>query len=239
MALPNVRTAFSGFRIAHVSDCHFRRWDDVTEAAQDILLSLQYDLLVATGDFGGGPRHAAKAAALFVRFFEPLTRRGPVYAVWGNHDAELAEALQNIPLEVLNNRAVSIERSGGVLHVAGVDQRGPGSEDLAAALQSHNNGEPTILLAHYPSTVHRLQAGSVDLVLCGHTHGGQIRLPGIGCLWTNDRIARRLARGLHRVAGTRLFVTAGIGVSSPVRVRVNCPPEVAVLTLQPVGPSAP
>lgn len=208
----------------------------MTEAAQNILLSLEYDLLVATGDFGSRPRHAAKAAAMFVRFFEPLARRGPVYAVWGNHDAELVDALRNIPVEVLNNRAVSIERSGGVLRVAGVDQRGPGSENLAAALQARREDEPTILLAHYPSTVYRLPAGCVDLVLCGHTHGGQIRLPGIGCLWTNDRIARRLSRGLHRVADTWLFVTAGIGVSSPVRVRVNCPPEVAVLTLKPVGP---
>ncbi|MFH1110714.1 MAG: hypothetical protein V1790_16175, partial [Planctomycetota bacterium] len=86
-------------------------------------------------------------------------------------------------------------------------------------------------LAHYPSTVFRVPMGKVQLVLSGHTHGGQIRLPGLGCVWANDRIPRRMSRGLHEVAGTMIHVSPGIGVCLPIRIRVNCPAEVTVLTL--------
>lgn len=92
---------------------------------------------------------------------------------------------------------------------------------------------PTVLLAHYPSTIFRVKDDRVRLVLSGHTHGGQIRFPGLGCLWSNDAIPRKQARGLHRLSGRFLHVTAGIGVSLPIRLRFHCPPEVALLNLVP------
>jgi predicted MPP superfamily phosphohydrolase len=72
----------------------------------------------------------------------------------------------------------------------------------------------------------------VEVVLAGHTHGGQVRWPGIGCVWAHDSIGRRYAWGLHRVRGCLLHVTAGVGVTGPIRARVNCPPEIAVLVLR-------
>ncbi len=234
MPVRGVWAGLAGLRIAHVCDFHFRRWRRVYEAAQDMLLTLEYDLLVVTGDFGVNPLRWAKPAELTRRFFEPIAKRVPVYAVLGNHDNPAMATAPDMPLVFLRNRSVSIERAGAVFELAGVEQIDFEGEDFDAALGPSRPHKFSILLAHYPSTVFRLPAARVDLQLSGHTHGGQIRLPYLGCLWTNDRIARRMARGLHRVAGTVLHISAGIGVSRPLPVRINCPPELTILTLHPL-----
>ncbi len=234
MPVRGVSAGLAGLRIAHICDFHFRRWRRVHEAAQHLLLTLEYDVLVVTGDFAVNPLRWVKPAELTRRFFEPIARRVPVYAVLGNHDNPAMATAPDMPLVFLRNRSVSIERAGAVFELAGVDQTGFEGEDLDAALGHNRPHKFSILLAHYPSTVFRLPTGRVDLQLSGHTHGGQIRLPYLGCLWTNDRIARRMARGLHSVAGTVLHVSAGIGVSRPLPVRINCPPELTILTLHPL-----
>ena len=223
-------SGLDGLRIAHVSDLHFRRWDRVTQAAQSLLLTLDYDLLAVTGDLGNFCRNWRMAADLARRFFEPLAERGTIFAVLGNHDhPRLADA--GLPIRFLRNESVSLEFLGVRIRLSGVDQSTRCEENLDAVLGNRFSHEPTILLAHYPSTVFRLPIRSVQLVLSGHTHGGQIRLPGLGCLWANDRIPRRMSRGLHHVAGTTIHISPGIGVSLPLRIRWNCPPEVAILSL--------
>lgn len=227
-------TELAGFRIAHISDFHFRRWNRVHQAAQDLLLTLEYDLLVVTGDFCVNAHRLAKSIDLTRRFFEPIAERSPVYAVLGNHDHPAMLTSPDMPLVFLRNQSVLIQRAGAVLELAGVDQSHFGEERLDSTLAGSGPRRFTILLAHYPSTVFRLPAGRVDLQLSGHTHGGQIRFPYLGCLWTNDLIPRRMAGGLHRLAGTPLHISSGIGVSLPLPVRINCPPELAVLTLHTV-----
>lgn len=223
----------AGLRLAQVSDFHFRRWNRVFQAAQDLLLSLEYDFLLATGDFCEDPYRWTKSAGLIRRFFEPIAQRVPIYGIVGNHDHPALAAEADMPVKFLINQAVSIEHAGAVLELAGVDQSRFGSEDLDGALGSRRRHDLSILLTHYPSTIFRLPAGRVDLQLSGHTHGGQIRFPFVGCVWTADRIARRMARGLHRVGHTFLHINPGIGVSLPIPVRFLCPPEVTLLTLEP------
>jgi len=218
-------------RLAHISDLHFRRWDEVSREAQRLLLDLDYDVLVATGDFGNFRRHWKHAAELTKRFFGPLAERGEVFAVLGNHDDPRIAGSAGMPLTFLRNESRRIEVGNAGIRLAGVDQFTRGAERLDLALAEASADEPTILLAHYPSTVYRLPPGKVSLVLSGHTHGGQIRLPRLGCLWPNDRIPRRMARGLHAVGGTWLHVSPGVGTSLPLRVRINCPPEITLLTL--------
>ncbi|UCC29772.1 MAG: metallophosphoesterase [Phycisphaerales bacterium] len=229
----NIPAELSGLRIAHISDFHFHRWNRVTQAAQDLLLTADYDLVAATGDFGTSPRRWARAADLMRRFFEPIAQRAPIYAVLGNHDNPAMATAPDIPLVFLRNESVSLRHSGGVFELAGLDQGLFGAEDMRTALGGTRRHDFTILLAHYPSTVFRLPPGRVALQLSGHTHGGQIRLPYLGCIWANDRIPLRMSRGLHTVAGTILHTSPGIGVCPPIPVRINCPAEVTLLALQP------
>jgi len=231
--ISNLPSSLAGLRIAHVSDLHFRRWNGVLQAAQDKLAALEYDLLVATGDFAGEPREWEPAVELMRRFFEPLARRGPVYGVLGNHDEPLIATAPDMPLTFLRNKSFSIDSHGAPFELAGVEQNFRNGEDLEGTLGDGRRHALSVLLAHYPSTVFRVPEDRVDLVLSGHTHGGQIRWPLFGCVWTNDRLPVRMARGLHRVGRTWLYVTSGVGVSAPVHIRINCPADVSVLTLRP------
>ena len=233
MPIGGLSAGLAGLRIAHVSDFHFRSWTRAAQAAQDLLLTLDFDLLVGTGDFGAKPRRWQRAANLVRRFFEPIAGRAPMFAALGNHDAPEMATASGMPLEFLRNRSVRIERSGTAFELAGLDQSRPRNEDIASTLGTGRSRDLTILLAHYPSTVYRLPPGRVDLQLSGHTHGGQIRLPWFGCVWPHDKIPRTMARGLHQVGDTFLHVNAGIGVSPPVPARINCPAEVSVAILQP------
>ena len=138
VALRDLPPAVAGMRIVHVSDFHFARWNRVAARAQEILLALDYDILVATGDFGTRLRLWRRSADVAGRFFEPIAQRRPIYAVLGNHDHfRLAEA--GIPVRFLRNETVLIDHNGAGVAIAGVDQTLPGSEDLGAVLSEQRH----------------------------------------------------------------------------------------------------
>jgi predicted MPP superfamily phosphohydrolase len=222
----------SGLRIAHVSDFHFRRWNRSTIHAQELLKALEYDLLLVTGDFGNFHRHWRHAADMTREFFAPVAGRVPTLAVLGNHDNPRFPTAGNLPLTFLRNQSIRLPIRGAEVVVAGIEQVQPRGGDLNATLAAVEPGVPTILMAHYPSTSSRVRAEQVQLVLSGHTHGGQIRLPWLGCIWPNDHVPRRMACGLHQVNDVHVHVSAGIGASLPIRMRINCPPEIAILTMR-------
>ena len=226
-------------RNAHLSDLHLRTWDRLTKAAQQLLMGLEYDLLAVTGDFGDSPARWRRPAELAERFFAPICPPQGSFAVLGNHDSPSLAEQSGVNLTFLGNRSTTIRHDGVILTLAGVDQAADRKGDVAAALDGHGCQGPTILLAHYPSTVFGLPPGRVGLMLAGHTHGGQIRVPLLGCIWTHDRLPTRMARGLHTVGQTHLHVSAGIGASRPLPVRMLCPPEISILTLRaaPLPPS--
>jgi len=229
---PRASRALHGLRIAHVSDLHLSRWTPMVEELQRLLIARPADFVAVTGDFCRVPRDYRRAAALTTRLLAPVAARRPVYAVLGNHDHEcLRDALAPV-LTMLPDRSTVHRTHGGRIRIGGVEQLRPGAGDIQAAL-ADDDDLPTVLLAHYPSTVYALAGRRVDIQLSGHTHGGQVRLPRLGCIWSNDRLPARCAWGLTRVGRTALHVSAGIGVSPPIRIRWNCPPEVTFLRIVP------
>lgn len=235
----------AGLRVAHLSDFHCGHHiptgyleDAIARAAGE-----NPDLIALTGDFiDRGPAHAAPAAKLFRHLRAPLG----VFAVLGNHDFSvhtprgarkhpgldrvISDALGCEGVTVLRNRSAVVERSGARLAVAGVDDLWSGESDLGAALGSVDNGTPRVLLAHNPQTAEQLDGRRADLILSGHTHGGQINWPGLGRLFLH-KSARRWAAGLYAVPGGHLYVNTGVGFGW--RLRFGVRPELAVITLQP------
>ncbi len=230
--LRSLPRAMSPLRIVQMSDFHFRRWSPLYERIQRYLATLEFDLLTLTGDFSPFPRDWPWVADILRRFVEPIRPPLGRYAVPGNHDdALLSEQFSDGFVRFLRNESVTVHLNGHAMNLAGVDDGWRAVADVPRTLAHCQNDRLAILLCHMPSIIHHLPDGVVELVLGGHTHGGQWRLPWFGSVTVNDRIARAQTRGLHRVGGRWLHVTSGIGTSGPFNLRVNCPPEVAVLTL--------
>ncbi|MDD4994866.1 MAG: metallophosphoesterase [Patescibacteria group bacterium] len=161
-----------------------------------------------------------------------------VFAVTGNHDYQgggidgVVEKLQKLNIIFLRNQGSTIKISGREFYIAGVDDYWFGNMDLTRALVGQRPGQSVILLAHNPDVVRYLPAPlRVDLLISGHTHGGQIRLPYIGSVVElPSDLPRTYARGLLEWKGKNMFVTPGLGEIGP-RARLFDPPEISVLNI--------
>ncbi|HEX2444154.1 MAG TPA: metallophosphoesterase [Vicinamibacterales bacterium] len=230
--------ALHGLRIGLVTDTHFSRTvraDDITTAVR-LTLDERPDLIVLGGDYvtwGGdhisrGDRGYVSGAA---ELLAPLNAPHGVFAVLGNHDDDRAmpAALAARGFIVLRDSRTRVTIRGETLEIAGIRYWTRRVEQIARVLRGAAG--TTMLLAHDPSRLKEAAELDVGIVLSGHTHGGQIVLPGLGA------IAARsfpVVAGLGRRENTSIYVSRGIGTVY-VPVRVNCPPEVAVITLESQG----
>lgn len=228
-------------RVAVLSDLH-AAWPHVTAARIGRIVSrtlaARPDIVVLPGDFvchgALGTRPVPIEAV--AEALAPLPASVPTYAVLGNHDHDVgarrvAGALEAAGLITLYNRAEHLARPGGPLWIAGVDCLRTGRADLPQALAQVPENAPVLLLSHVPDIIRRVP-DRVMLTISGHTHGGQICVPGYGPLVTMSRLPRRMARGLHRLDSRYLFVSTGIGTSG-LPMRLAAIPEVALLTVEP------
>lgn len=235
--------SFRGFRVVQISDIHFEEYTEpfFLKRVIDHVNLLEPNLVVLTGDFisyGPMPRHFAAhqvyhCARLLDRIHCPLR-----YAVLGNHDVmvnqyAVTDALEKHHIPVLANRNVPIENSGGRIWLGGTADVSELTPDLSRALPGKKAGsEPVILLAHEPDYADTVVGHGVALMVSGHTHGGQIRLPLLPAVHL-PRLGKKYVEGLfHFQDGMRLYVNRGIGAVG-VPFRLFCPPEITVFTLQP------
>ncbi len=223
-----------GFRIVQLSDIHHSPFTsrEQIERAVETANSLQPDIVALTGDYVSKERaYAAPCAELL----SGLRARHGVYAVLGNHDHWTDAALitdlfraEGITT-VLVNQGMRFENNGAAFWLAGVDDTMVGLEDLPLALAGSSDNEFKLLLAHNPIILRRAARAGVDLVLSGHTHGGQVRLRSERN--TAGRPRRRLLKGLARQGETQIYITRGLG-TVVLPVRFGCPPEVSLLELR-------
>jgi predicted MPP superfamily phosphohydrolase len=242
--------AWDGFRILQLSDIHY---DDIFSVvplrkAINDAIRLQPDLIVLTGDFVTSPMNQsrkwgiskeakakAKAIEPCVQLLSKLLPRFQILAVVGNHDActdapRITDALQSSGISVLTNRAISLERVGKRLWLAGVDDVLDGVPDLDRALAEIPPTEPVVLLAHEPDWADHVAKYPVDLQLSGHSHGGQIRIPLIGAPYLPE-MGRKYPRGLRQLGSLFLYTNCGIGTIR-IPMRLDCPPEITLVTLR-------
>lgn len=241
--LARLPQAFDGFTIVQLSDFHYEEHFSAVpiRKAVDVVNTLTPDLAVLTGDFVTVPvlerapalRKAAETAVPCAELLAGL--RTPKLAILGNHDGasypnRIIDALTAHNIPVLRNASVPIERGPDRIWVAGIDDLLRGRPDLDLTLEGIPHNETTILLAHEPDFADETARQSVDLQLSGHSHGGQIWIPGIGAPWLPP-MARKYPRGLRRIGDLMLYTNIGIGtIRAPIRI--NCRPEITLITLR-------
>jgi hypothetical protein len=232
---------FDDLRVVQLSDIHHGLYTSLDEVERAVELANRFepDLVALTGDFVSNSR----------RFIEPVAevlgqlraRRG-VFAVLGNHDfrvgaERVTRALEVRSIEVLRNRHARLGTNGSTLVIAGVDDFRYAADDLAQALRGADSDWPILLLAHNPILLPLAAARGIDLVLSGHTHGGQVDAPRLRRLLRARGVRLPLRHGWDEVGATQIYISRGLGtVIVPVRVR--CPAELPVLRLRAGGRAA-
>jgi predicted MPP superfamily phosphohydrolase len=220
--------ALDGLRIGLITDVHRSQWvsaDDVGHAVK-LMMETAPDLIVLGGDYvTQGDRRFIEPAA---EALGPLTARYGVFGVLGNHDddSEMPAALARHGVHMLKDARTRLTIRDEPLEIAGIRFWTRRVSDIRTVLRGAKG--TCILLAHDPRRLVEAQALRIPLVLSGHTHGGQVVLPVVGAV-----AARKfpVVAGLAQRGGTTMFVSRGVGTVY-VPVRINCPPEVAVLTLR-------
>ena len=219
--------ALAGFRIGFLTDVHRSRWvshDDVVRAVA-LLMNERPDLVVLGGDYvTWGDRRYVRPSA---EALGPLSAPHGVYGILGNHDDDhdMPAALAGRGVEMLKDARTTITIRGEAVDLIGIRFWTKRASDIA--LLARGATGMLVLLAHDPRRLTEAAALKIPLVLSGHTHGGQVVLPGIGAIAAQKF---PVVAGIGRRDRTTMFVSRGVGTVY-VPVRVNCPPEVAVLTL--------
>jgi len=232
---PRLPPALQGFRLLQLSDLHLDLDPALVPAIRRRLAGVEYDLAVLTGDFRNttdadhGPSVEQTLALLDVL-------HGPVYAILGNHDfIEIVLPLERAGLRFLLNEAVEIRHCGGAFHLGGVDD--PNfykTHDLAGVRDAIPDDAFSVLLCHSPETWREAAGHGFDLMLSGHTHGGQICLPGGYALIKVCDVPRRLLAGAWEHQGMLGYTSVGTGACG-VPLRYFCPPEITLHCFERAG----
>ena len=246
-----IPSAFNGFRIVQVSDLHNAEFGRGNNELLEVIEDCQPDIIVATGDIIDSGRTDTLTAALFV---EKALKTTPVYYVTGNHEARLLEQggtgkdeyfklesiMVNAGANVLHGESVSIERGESEIQIIGIDDpeylrlnkyAGENRITLSNIDEFIKEDIFTVLLSHRPELFEEYAKSGVNLVIAGHAHGGQFRLPFVGGLFApNQGFFPRYDSGLYEKNNTKMVVSRGLG-NSAVPIRFNNRPEIVVIEL--------
>jgi len=228
LAFGSLPRAFEGFTLLHISDLHVDMNNGAMQRLMQLVPSLEYDICVLTGDFRGatfGP---------FETVIEGIARmcallKSPVYGVLGNHDTiQMVPALEDLGIRMLLNECVSLWRANEQIYLVGIDDahfyRVDNIEKAASTIPPASF---TILLSHTPEVYRHAAHAGFDLLLSGHTHGGQICLPRSVPITLDSVLPRRFGSGLWRYHEMIGYTSVGVG-SSVVPIRLNCLPEITL-----------
>lgn len=231
---PGLPAALRGLRIIHLSDLHARRgwWRAYDELIE--LVNRSADLVVFTGDLVDDKRDYRPALPIIQRLLRGFQTRLGTFSILGNHDGSLPAAhLPPLGVHFIDGKYMRFQVDSAEIELIGLP--GVHRQDMDPRsllnLPPRTPGVPRFILSHYPDQVLLTRPLRPDLYLTGHTHGGQICLPGGLPIFRHDSLPARLCTGVHRFADTWLIVNRGIGFSGP-RVRLFCPAEVIQIVLE-------
>lgn len=239
--LPRLADEFRGMKIVQISDLHFEEFDEAffVEHAIDVVNGLKPDVVLCTGDFVSygpfpiayGRSRIEPCAQIVSRIQCPLR-----FASLGNHDyvvgwKRVKAGLESHGIPTLVNQAIPLERGGKRLWVVGLGSACASAShpDTAIPKSVLRNGEPMVVMSHEPDVLPQIASYGADLMLSGHTHGGQVRLPFVPLFYLPP-LGRIYVEGMFRLGNTQMYVNRGIGAVG-LPVRLNCRPEITQFTL--------
>jgi predicted MPP superfamily phosphohydrolase len=232
----DIPQAFDGVTIAFLADIHHGPWISLgrVQHVVDVVNGLNPDIVLLGGDY------VHRSADYVEPCFKQLSRieaRLGTYAVLGNHDHwegadSVRRAMKDAGITLLDNRAQWITIGGDRIKIGGVGDLWEDSQDLEPTIHDAATSDFVILLSHNPDYVDEIDTDRIDLVLCGHTHGGQVTLFGKWAPLVPLRHHKQKYRaGLVETGHVRMYVTTGIGTVTPP-VRLFCRPEIALITIR-------
>jgi len=192
------------------------------------------DLVLLTGDLVEHRRLRDREVAMAQKLVDRLRARLGIFGIFGNHDGDfLAARMDRAQMRNIENKIVSLESSDALIELIGLPgvNRDDLDEEFFDRIPSRSDRSLRIVLAHYPDQIRRAARIRPDLLLAGHTHGGQICLPGGTPMITHDSLPRKFASGAHRVGQTWLVVSRGIGYAG-LPLRIFCASEVPEIVLE-------
>lgn len=232
--IPDLPQSFDGYRIAFLTDPHVASFMRRGLYREAVTQTMQFapDLILLGGDFVTWQRHIPLMAEVLLT---GLAAREGVHAVLGNHDYwadadGVIAAMTARGVRFLINRSIALRRGDDMITLAGIDELYRGRPDVNAAFARANPNVPCIAISHHPDIIDMLEDRRVDLLVCGHTHGGQIRFPFFGAVVVPSKHEGRYANGFHRQHRVLMYVSRGIGAIPPLRIL--CKPEVATFVLR-------
>ncbi len=228
IASPHLPASFDGYTILQLSDLHVEMSEAAVRRVITLVKGLKYDLCVLTGDYRGdtyGPYDTTLAGMAKIR----AALNGTIYGVLGNHDTIcLVPGLEEMGIKILLNESETVERAGQRIHLAGIDDahfyQMDNIEKAAAAIP---HDEFSILISHTPEIYRQAAHADFNVLLSGHTHGGQICLPGRIPITLDSVLPRSMGAGPWRHHDMIGYTSVGAGVCI-VPVRFNCPPEITL-----------
>jgi predicted MPP superfamily phosphohydrolase len=244
LQLPRLPQAFSGLRVAQLSDIHMGGWMDRErfQDVADLVVAQKPDILLITGDFLIGHYYknsSVQALDDLTAVLSPLAKSIPSFAILGNHDYwtnadAVRQMLSSSGIMDLTNSVFTLKNNGNRLHFCGVDDVWEGSPRLGLIADQLPDGDAAILLAHEPDFADKsVKTGKFDLQLSGHTHGGQVVLPFLGPPIL-PHLGRKYPSGLYRVGNMYQYTNRGVGMAK-LPIRLNCPPEITIFQLEDAG----
>jgi len=224
---------FDGYRILQISDPHLDALDDLGPTIARLVAGTDADLCVLTGDYRYKVHGSFdKVKKAFAPVFAAIDAPDGIFAILGNHDSvQMVPMFEELGAHVLANQTLSLTRNQTALHVTGVDDAYYYfTDDATAALTRAPEGF-RIALVHSPALVDQASQANIDFYLTGHTHGGQVCLPGGYPIVTHSLASKRFASGHWTLGAMKGYTSRGAGVSG-LPVRFNCRGEVTVFTLR-------
>ena len=237
VGVDSLPSQFDGVRVGFMSDPHIDCIDGLADKVIGAVGKVECDYFVLGGDYSfGHGEDCDKAYEDMGRIAGLLAGRGRVFAVLGNHDRyRMGEVLDSCGVEVLINDNVKIERGGESIYIAGVDDcHYYGAQDFELAGEGIEDGAFKVMVCHSPEMYRDAAMAGYGLFLCGHTHGGQVCLPGGAIVVRGASAPRHLLKGQWRHDGMAGYTSSGVGVSG-IPVRFNSRGQIAVITLKSRG----